>query len=300
MPKLQPLVKILVAGLLFFAAGQPLPARSDAEGQLREDVEMLCSESFSGRSFHSGGTVLPSIMIARRFAEAGLAPLPTGRYQCFRDERGDCGRNVVGVLKGRSREMIVIGAYYDGLGRLEGRLYPGADANASGVAMMLQLAERLAAGPTLPKTLVFVAFDAHHAGCKGASAFLASLPQKPLLMLSLDTVGSSLAPVKRTVPDYLIALGGERWKSSLDAAAAPLGITMYYDYYGSRTFTDMFYRNSGDQKPFLDAGIPSVMFTSGITFHTNRTADTPATLNYPLLRRRTQVVAAWLRKLSWK
>lgn len=300
MPKLQPLVKILIAFLLFTAPMQLLSARFDAEAALREDVEMLCSEAFAGRSFHAGGTVLPSLMIARRFAEAGLAPLPSGRYQCFRDEQGCCGRNVVGVLKGRSEETVVIGAYYDGLGRLEGRLYPGADANASGVAMLLMLAQRLAALPALPKTLVFVAFDAHHAGSRGASAFLASLPKKPLLMLNLDTVGSSLAPVKRTVPDYLIALGGERWKAALEAVAAPLGITLYYDYYGSKAFTDMFYRASGDQKPFLDAGVPAVMFTSGITFHTNRTNDTPATLNYPLMRRRADLIAAWLRKLNWK
>lgn len=300
MPKLQPLLKILVAFLLLSAPVRPLAARGDAEGQLREDVEMLCSESFAGRSFSAGGTVLPSMMIARRFDEAGLAPLPVGRYQCFRDERGCCGRNVVGVLKGVSAETVVIGAYYDALGMLEGRMYAGADANASGVAMLLLLAERLARGAKPAKTLLFVAFDAHHAGSAGAAFCLESLPQKPVLMLNLDTVGSRLAPVKRAVPDYLIALGGAPWKSGLEAAAAPLGITLYYDYYGSRAFTDMFYRASGDQKPFLEAGVPCVMFTSGITFHTNRTTDTPATLDYALLRRRTELIAHWLRKWTGK
>ena len=273
---------------------RPISARTDAEKALREDVEMLCSQAFGGRSFSDGGTVLPSIMIARRFAEAGLSALPEGRYQCFRDERGRCGRNVAGVLTGRSAETVVIGAYYDGLGTLDGRLYPGADANASGVAMLLMLAKRLASGPRPAKTSIFVAFDAHHAGCAGASAFLAGLSRKPVLMLNLDTVGSALAPVKRTVPEFMIALGGERWKSAMDAAAARQGITLYYDYYGSRAFTDLFYRASGDHKPFLEAGVPCVMFTSGITFNTNRIADAPSTLDYPLMRRRAEVIAGWL------
>lgn len=295
-----PILKNLVAILLLSLPVPPLFARADAEASLREDVEMLCSEAFGGRSFRNGGTVLPSMMLARRFAEAGLSAPLAGRFQCFRDEQGRCGRNVVGVLKGRSAEEIVIGAYYDGLGTLDGRLYPCADANASGVAMLLLLAQQLASGPRPPKTLVFVAFDAHHAGCAGASAFLALWPRKPVLMLNLDTVGSALAPVKRAVPDYLIALGGERWKASLEAAAASRGLTLYYDYYGSRAFTEMFYRASGDQKPFLEAGVPCVMFTSGITFHTNRVTDAPSTLDYPLLRRRTALLAAWLKNWTGK
>lgn len=297
---MQPFVKNLLVLLLLYVAAQPLSARTDPEAQMREDVEMLCSEAFEGRSFNSGGTVLPSIMLARRFAEAGLAALPSGRYQCFRDAQGRCGRNVVGCLKGKGQGTVVIAAYYDGLGRLEGRLYPCADANASGVAMLLCLARRISDGPRPEKTLIFVALDAHHSGSAGAAAFLENLPQKPVLMLNLDTVGSHLAPVKRTIPDYLIALGGERWKSSLEAAALPLGITLYYDYYGSRTFTDMFYRATGDQKPFLEAGIPCVMFTSGITFHTNRITDAPATLDYPLMRRRAELIAVWLRKWTQK
>ena len=174
---MQPFVKNLLVLLLLYVAAQPLSARTDPEAQMREDVEMLCSEAFGGRSFNSGGTVLPSMMLARRFAEAGLSPLPSGRYQCFRDARGRCGRNVAGCLKGKGPGTVVIAAYYDGLGRLEGRLYPCADANASGVAMLLCLARRISDGPRPENTLIFVALDAHHSGNAGAAAFLESLPQ---------------------------------------------------------------------------------------------------------------------------
>ena len=299
MPELQQTLKFLFAFLLLAAPVRTLSARVD-ESSLREDVEMLCSESFAGRSFSSGNTVLASMMIARRFAEAGVPAPDGGRFQCFRDDRGICGRNVVGVLKGRSAKTVVIGAYYDGLGMLGGRLYPGADSNASGVAMLLAIAEELASGPALQETLVFVAFDGHYSACAGASAFASSMQLHPALMLNLDTVGSSLAPVKRAVPDYLIALGGERWSRGLEAAAARAGITLYYDYYGSRAFTDMFYRASGDHKPFMDEGVPCVMFTSGITNNTNRVGDQPSSLDYPLMRRRSSLLCAWLQKLDLK
>ena len=74
---------------------------------MREDVEMLCSEAFEGRSFNSGGTVLPSIMLARRFAEAGLAALPSGRYQCFRDAQVTVLRRDTGSVNDRSAVLSI-------------------------------------------------------------------------------------------------------------------------------------------------------------------------------------------------
>ena len=56
-----------------------------------------------------------------------------------------------------------------------------------------------------------------------------------------------------------------------------------------------FYQRAGDQRSYLEAGIPAVMFTSGITEHTNKISDTPETLDYGLLARRIDLIAAWLR-----
>lgn len=74
--------------------------------------------------------------------------------------------NVIGVIPGQGHfmgleeQVIVVSAYYDGVGTdPTGRVYPGANDNASGVAMMLELARLLKESPYQPdKTVLFVAW----------------------------------------------------------------------------------------------------------------------------------------------
>jgi hypothetical protein len=73
-------------------------------------------------------------------------------------------RNVIGFLPGRDVELdeeaIIVMAHYDGLGRTpDGTLYPGANDNASGVAMMLEIARMWQEQEFRPKrTIIFVAW----------------------------------------------------------------------------------------------------------------------------------------------
>jgi ABC-type dipeptide/oligopeptide/nickel transport system permease component len=62
--------------------------------------------------------------------------------------------------RGLDRQVIIVSAYYDGLGNQpDGVLYPGANDNASGVAMMLEMARQMVASPYQPKkTVMFVAW----------------------------------------------------------------------------------------------------------------------------------------------
>jgi Zn-dependent M28 family amino/carboxypeptidase len=74
--------------------------------------------------------------------------------------------NVIGVIPGQGHfmgteeQVIIVSAYYDGLGTdLNGTVYPGANDNASGVAMMLELARLMKESVYQPdKTVLFVAW----------------------------------------------------------------------------------------------------------------------------------------------
>lgn len=289
------LPKILAICLLALPAVRPAtaagPERADV---LRAEVSFLCDSLCAGRGFGSAGAQHATTYLLRQLRDAGLRTT----VQSF-SVVGRTGHNVVAVTPGWFRRYIVVGAYADALGTLGGRAYPGADANASGVAALLALARELPAACRGEVGLVFVAFDGHEADLSGASAFLERFRElyPPILTVNLDQLGSSLAPVRPARPDYLIALGGEAFRSALESANRTPGLDLHYDYYGSRSFTDLFYRRVCDQRWFLEAGIPAVMFTSGITQHTNKTTDTPATLDYPLLDRRITLIATWLRSL---
>ena len=73
---------------------------------------------------------------------------------------GTAARTTTGVTQALDSQVILISAYYDGLGtRPDGTLYPGANDNASGVAAMLEMARVLKESPYAPKkTIVFSAW----------------------------------------------------------------------------------------------------------------------------------------------
>ena len=75
-----------------------------------------------------------------------------------------------------------------------------------------------------------------------------------------------------------------------------INLDLCLSYYGSRTFTDVFYRLS-DQRVFVDNNIPAVLFTSGITMNTNKTRDTAASLDMNVLKKRITLIYHWLESM---
>lgn len=263
-----------------------IPGRSGIRG----DVEYLSSPMLEGRGSCSRGGSEAAFFIIRRMRALGLEPT----VQSFALS-GGLGHNIAAVLRGNpgSDKYILICAKYDGLGIINGQIYPGADANASGAAVMLWLAEKLAGNGG---NYVFLALDGHTDGFAGAEA-AQKLPYKYSLVVNLDTIGSTLAPPNKYRPDFLIALGGKPFEKGMEAANIETRLRLYYDYYRSKAFTEYFYAKASDHVPFLRKGIDCVMFTSGITMNTNKVSDTAETLDFDILERRAELILRWLGSL---
>ena len=285
--------RILIFVVACLLAAAPLRGQVLAQ-RLAEDVTFLADSLRAGRGFGAAGNQSAAFYLLRQFRDAGLRTT----VQSF-SEGGRSGHNIVAVTPGWFRRYIIVGAYFDGLGILEGRIYPGADSNASGVAALISLAQRLPEYCHGDMGIIFVAFDGHNADLSGSRAFLKRYRQefRMSMMVNLDILGSSQAPVRKSRPDYLIALGGSRYRSALELANLGPRLDLSYDYYGSKNFTDLFYRRISDQRWFLEASIPAVMFTSGITMDTNKIDDTAELLDYDLLERRVLLIESWLRGL---
>lgn len=262
---------------------------------LRKDVEFLSDSLCGGRQAGSPAAFDAASYICRRLRDIGYV----FDIQSFNTGSGKVGHNIVAVpatvsAQGfSSKPQILVMAYYDGLGVLDGTLYPGADSNASGVAALLALAERLKGRSDV--VLAFV--DGHNSSLSGSAALQESLRGRKLsLVVNLDILGGTLAPVDKYWPDYLIALGAERYSKAFEKCNEGLMLHLYYDYYRSRSFTDLFYRRIGDHKGFLSGGAPVILFTSGITLNTNRPDDTAATLDYEVFSRRVEFIARFLER----
>ena len=113
-------------------------------------------------------------------------------------------RNVIGKLPGRKPgwedQTAVVSAHYDHLGfgwpdvrqAERGKLHPGADDNASGVAVLLEVAEVLAQQLVPDRTILFVAFSGEEWGLKGSRHFVQIMgAYRPRAMILLDMVGDA-------------------------------------------------------------------------------------------------------------
>ncbi len=103
-------------------------------------------------------------------------------------------QNVLGVVRGTGAtdSLLVITAHYDHLGMMGDVLFPGANDNASGTAMLLDLARHYSQNPP-EYTVLFIAFAGEEAGLEGSRYFVDN-PLVPLekirFLMNLDLVGT--------------------------------------------------------------------------------------------------------------
>nr|WP_230935016.1 M28 family peptidase [Psychroserpens luteolus] len=209
---------IIVLFLTVFTA-----CKKDSKTEIRsisieEDVVFLASDELEGRQTGTDGEKAAAEYIAKRFENLGLTAKGTnGYFQTFSFKPktdphqevnytvkdGDStitGTNVIGFLDNKAENTIIIGAHYDHLGYgAEGSLYRGetqeihngADDNASGVAVMLNLAKKLALENT-GNNYLFMAFSGEEMGLLGSNYFTKNATidlSKANYMINMDMVG---------------------------------------------------------------------------------------------------------------
>ncbi|MEO8066415.1 MAG: M28 family peptidase [Flavobacteriales bacterium] len=122
-------------------------------------------------------------------------------------------RNVWGWVKGKKpgKGTVIISAHFDHLGLMGDALFPGANDNASGVAMLLTLMERFVKEPP-DHNVFFIAFAGEEAGLEGSTWCVADRPiewNTVRLMLNLDIMGTGddgIMVVNATVQEDEFAL----------------------------------------------------------------------------------------------
>jgi hypothetical protein len=207
-------ITTLIIGIFCLAFSWSLQAQ-EVPQQLRTDVVYLASDYLEGRQTGTRGEKLAAEYLIGRFKELGLEPAgDKGSFlQAFSFTRKGNphsatatadkeveGRNVIAFMDNKAKQTVVIGAHYDHLGygeegsrhTGEPAIHNGADDNASGVAAMLFLAEKLANTKKQKNNYLFIAFSAEEMGLHGSKHFV-SLPTVPLeeinYVLNMDMIG---------------------------------------------------------------------------------------------------------------
>ncbi|WP_292405851.1 MULTISPECIES: M28 family metallopeptidase [unclassified Methanoculleus] len=187
-------------------------------------------------------------------------------------------RNVVGIKKGAGQGTVVVCAHYD----VYGPDCPGADDNAAGVAVMLEVARALRT-ESLNRSVCFIAFSGEEVGLLGSADWLerhANLREEIVAAVNLDCVARGDELRVETLPQY-------RWMLNavpeFPASNHQIGLGLL----------------GGDYRRFWEYHIPAVQITDNggyVLRHTRN--DTPETLNFPLAASCTEAVTGMVRTLA--
>ncbi len=201
--------------LLTFSACKQEPA---AEVSLQDDVRILASDSLQGRKTGTEGARMAADYLEGRLRQIGLSEVTEGAgyvqefsFTPRRDphsavkfgassDSSITGLNILGMIDNGGARTVILGAHYDHLGmggegslhRGEPAIHNGADDNASGVAVILQTAQRIADWSEASDNYLFILFSGEEMGLLGSNYFSKNptldLENVPY-MINLDMVG---------------------------------------------------------------------------------------------------------------
>ena len=277
-----------------------LPLNAQRQDDMRQAVEYLASQELGGRYPGTQGDTLASEFITKQLRKLKLTPIVKGKkdkgyYHDFTygKEEERTTHNIIAVLPGKDKrlknEYIVVGSHYDHLG-LGGKnsgsrrpdtlgVHPGADDNASGDAVVLELAKYFNK-VRAKRSIIFAFFGAEEQGLLGSKAFLEWMKQNDdkrinlpkdkngiVAMVNLDMVGR--------MRDNAMSVSGTGTSSTFKAMAervaaeTHLNISCTPDGYGP-----------SDHASFVAADIPVLFLTTGGHMEYHTPDDVPSTLNY--------------------
>ena len=259
--------------------------------RMAADIEWLAAPEREGRGAGSRGLDAAARYVAERFERLGLVPLSSSAqgedryFQLFtmigENDAPVPTKNVIGVLPGTNPALngqaLVVSAHYDHLGfgwpdahgGAKGQLHPGADDNASGVAVMLEIA-RLMANARPERSVIFAAFAAEEAGLQGARHYVRAA-QAP----------GAAYPLSSTIANLNLDMVGRLADGKVTVFGTSSARELPFIFMGAGAVTGVPVQavaqeiNASDHTAFVEAGVPAVQVFASQASDYHRPSDTP-------------------------
>jgi len=269
---------------------------SETVRAFKEHVSTISAAVMEGRKAGSEGERMTAEYVTGIFKKYGVDVLSGKDGDVFgiRQENGDTltSRNVIAFIQGGDKSLrnkyIVIGARMDNLGtdtmtidgRTVERTYYGANGNASGLAMMLELARMLQTNsPLLGRSVLFVAFGASRQTFAGSWYFLNRAFSEVAdidAMINLDMVGTGVDGF------YAYTSSNADMNEVLKSMAGQLQPIL-----PTLTAQEPF---PSDHRAFYGKEIPSIFFTTGHYPEYGTERDTQSIIDYDTMERELEYV----------
>ena len=291
-------MRLVIIGLmmLFVVSCQQTPNKIVT---MQEDVAVLASDEMGGRQTGTPGELLAAAYITERFSYIGLTPKGSegnftqtfsftpsanpheqSEFTNIQEDGSVTGTNVIGYINNNAATTVIIGAHYDHLGmggegsldREKPAIHNGADDNASGIAILLALADKLKnQSPTITQNnYLFMAFSGEEMGLLGSNYFVKTPTidtKKVSYMINMDMVGR--LNKEQTLAVYGVGTSS-LFKQTLFANNNQ-GLTINEHASGV---------GPSDHTSFYLADIPVLHFFTGQHADYHKPSDDPEKLNY--------------------
>lgn len=286
---LQPMCRLSLLSVFFFTLFNSVFAQSQLSAQLKQHIVYLSSDSLQGRMTGTRYEKQAALYIVEQFKSLGVANLKgTTKDKHYLQPfvyrpKTDSGRskikgnNVVAFIDNKAPTTIVLGAHYDHLGlglpahstyRGEPAVHNGADDNASGVALIIELAASLQKPAFANNNYLFIAFSGEELGLYGSKWFVTHSKYDSTsinYMLNFDMVG-------RVDSNKLVISGvgtSPFWSSMMKKISTPLRIKTNESGVGPSDHTSFYLKN-----------IPVLHFFSGQHKDYHKPSDDESKINY--------------------
>ncbi|WP_430390798.1 M20/M25/M40 family metallo-hydrolase [Dyella sp. 20L07] len=296
-------------------ADNPIPAQALADGALKIP-SMIISSDVSNQLLATSGSTPAALQnaIDKDLKSHSLAlPDTAVSLHLHNNTRREAATwNVVGLVEGSdpklAPETVIISAHHDHDGESGGKIWHGADDNASGTVGVVTLARAFAANPVKPKrSILFVVFAAEERGLLGAY-YLAAHPLRPLdttrAMINFDMIGRDEKPSAQT--DGLIDVPADTSNrlNLIGAAYSPdyqrtvakqnqqVGLVLD-DRFDHEYALNVFFRS--DQFPFVLHNVPAFWWFTGFHPDYHHPSDTADKIDYPKMAKilKLAYLSAW-------
>lgn len=277
---------------------------SENVAAMKAHVRALSAAHLEGRKAGSEGEAEAALYVERMFKEYGVDLLTPSGGEVFgvMKESGDTltSRNVIGYVEGYDKTLrnryIVVGARLDNLGTMtmsiDGnpveKIYFGANGNASGLSMLVELARMVRTNEMMfRRSVLFVAFGASCETFAGSWYFLNrsfAEPESIDAMVNLDMLGTG----------YNGFYAFTSSNADMNAVAATLSEELhpiYPEVIASEAYPS-------DHRAFYAKEIPSVLFTTGRYTEHNTERDTPSIIDFEIMERELEYIYNYLLALA--
>jgi len=260
---------------------------------LMADVTTLTGADFAGRGSYQPGTKKASEFVYQAFRALG--------FEVVRQPvRGQHAENIIAIKPGDD-EAILISAHHDHLGIKNGIIYPGADDNASGLAVLLGIA-RSRSTRHYRHTILFVSFGAEEDGLVGSGVYVHD-PIWPLnrtnAVINFDMVGRNFFEAGADQARAAAVVGLEfrpALKSIADEAAREVGLHLIQ---APARLLELFrLHDRTDDWWFRRQGIGAIHFSTGLHDDYHKPSDTLDKIHPEQLARVAHTAAALLDSLA--